>query len=319
MTFYEAQNPADISKDEIIPIIKKYMPEIKAESISFFYHGTYNVFEINQKYIVRVADHEFRNAKGQKMLRRENEILNFLQNKLPLNIPEILFLSDSNEIPLSIHQKIPGKSLVFLFKQLSQVDKVEIGREIGKFLSVFHSEELMLEYFRAFPEFKNEYKSKNDFMQKFKDFWIMRYKKAKDIAYHYLNKKQQNWLSLIFDSYLENKDNFSFSPRISHCDFDTSNILIDPNKKHLTGVIDFEECKIWDPAVDLLFFGEGSEFLNAVLENYNYSNQKGLRERMKFFICRTCVPYLVWGTEHNRPGMIKEGLKIIKYNMKMFP
>ncbi|MHA1121660.1 MAG: hypothetical protein ACTSPC_02475 [Candidatus Heimdallarchaeota archaeon] len=40
---------------------------------------------------------------------------------------------------------------------------------------------------------------------------------------------------------------------------------------------------------------------------------------MKFYYCRTCVPYLVWGTTHNRPGMIDEGLQRIRKNMKMFP
>lgn len=319
MAFYEEMNPADISVEEILPAVRKFLPEIQSKSIHFFYHGTYNVFEVNQEYIVRVADREFRNANGINMLRRENTILNFLRNKLPLAIPEILYLSDLNEVPLSIHRKIPGRSLVFISNQLSPMKKEKVAIEISKFLSVFHSEELMKDYLNSFPEEKRKLESNSNFNQTSKSFWRKRYEKAKNIAYQYLDQIQRDWLSDIFDNYLNDEENFAFSPRVSHCDFDTSNILIEPNSSQLTGVIDFEECKIWDPAVDLLFFDEGPEFMNAVLDNYAFSKQNNLLKRMKFYFCRTCVPYLVWGSVHNRPGMIDEGLRRIRKNMKIFP
>ncbi|NHJ31234.1 MAG: aminoglycoside phosphotransferase family protein [Asgard group archaeon] len=319
MVFYEAVNPADISAEEILPIIRKFLPRVQLDSIRFFYHGTYNVFEINQEYIVRVADREFRNANGIRMLQREKEILQFLRDKIPVVIPDILFLNDSNDIPLSIHKKIPGKSLTFIIQQFSKEQKEKIGMKVGKFLSVFHSKELMMDYFDTFPKQKKKFVSNSNFIQKFKSFWKKRYKKVKDIAFQYLDQKQQDWLLDIFDDYLDNDDNFTFTPRISHCDFDTSNILVNPDSRQLTGIIDFEECKIWDPVVDLLFFDEGIEFLSAVLKNYSYSNQKGFQTRMKFYFCRTCVPYLIWGTVHNQSGMIDEGMRRIKKNMKMFP
>ncbi|MCK5298224.1 MAG: aminoglycoside phosphotransferase family protein, partial [Candidatus Heimdallarchaeota archaeon] len=256
---------------------------------------------------------------GLEMLRREYKILSFLQNRLPLSIPEILYLNDSSEIPFSIHQKIPGKSLVFISNQLSSNQKKKIGAEIGRFLSGLHSEDLKKDFLISFPDQEELMNSSSDFNQFYKLRWKTRYEEAKEIAYQYLNQEQQEWLTKIFEDYLNNDDNFTFSPRVSHCDFDTSNILIEPKTKQLTGTIDFEECKIWDPAVDLLFFDDGPEFMKAVLDDYEYSKQKSLEARMKFYYSRTCVPYLVWGTTHNRPGMIKEGLRKIRKNMKMFP
>ncbi|MHA1532820.1 MAG: phosphotransferase family protein [Candidatus Heimdallarchaeota archaeon] len=319
MSFYEEMNPADITVEEILPFVKKFLPNIQSKSIHFFYHGTYNVFEINQKYILRVADREFRNTRGLEMLRREFKILSFLRKRLPISIPEILYLQDSKEIPFSIRQKILGKSLVFVSNQLSSDQKKKIGAEIGRFLSSLHSEILMKNFLITFSDQEELMNSSSDFNQFYKLRWKTRYEEAKEIAYQYLNQEQQEWLTKIFEDYLNNDDNFTFSPRVSHCDFDTSNILIEPKTKQLTGTIDFEECKIWDPAVDLLFFDDGPEFMKAVLDNYEYSKQKSLEARMKFYYSRTCVPYLVWGTTHNRPGMIKEGLRKIRKNMKMFP
>ena len=156
-------------------------------------------------------------------------------------------------------------------------------------------------------------------MKFFKQFWCDKYKNAKEFAYQYLNQKQQDWLTKIFEDYLNNDNNFTFIPKLSHCDFDTTNILIDSKTSQLTGVIDFENCQIWDPAVDLLFFDEGKEFMDFLLKNYQFSNQQSLFGRMKFFYSRTCTEYLIWGTQHNRPGMIEEGLRLIDKNMKMFP
>ncbi|MHA1121659.1 MAG: phosphotransferase family protein [Candidatus Heimdallarchaeota archaeon] len=274
MSFYEEMNPADITVEEILPFVKKFLPNIQSKSIHFFYHGTYNVFEINQKYILRVADREFRNTRGLEMLRREFKILSFLRKRLPISIPEILYLHDSKEIPFSIHQKILGKSLVFVSNQLSSDQKKKIGAEIGRFLSSLHSEVLMEDFLISFPDQKELLISNSDFNQSYKSQWKTRYEEAKEIAYQYLDQEQQEWLTKIFEDYLNKNENFTFSPKVSHCDFDTSNILIDPKTKQLTGIIDFEECKIWDPAVDLLFFDEGPEFLKAVLNNYKYSKQK---------------------------------------------
>ncbi|MHA1154869.1 MAG: phosphotransferase family protein [Candidatus Heimdallarchaeota archaeon] len=318
MLFYEEKNLADITIKEILPSVQKFLPKIQAESIHFFYHGTYNVFEINNKYILRVPDREFRNIQGFEMLTRESAILDFFQKKFALSIPEILYLHNKPELPFSIHNKIPGKSLAHITQQLTNAQKERVGGEIGRFLSRLHSKELLVDFERHFKQ-QNQNQSKIDFFESFKIEWNANYKSAQKVAYGYLSEEEKIWLTDIFDKYLNNPANFSFSPRISHCDFDTSNILIDSATTKLTGVIDFEECKIYDPAVDLLFFDEGPIFLNAVLDNYEFSKDKSLLKRMKFFYCRTCAPYLVWGSAHNRPGMIEEGLRRIKKNMAMFP
>ena len=181
MSFYEEMNPADITVEEILPHVRKFLPNIHKKSIHFFYHGTYNVFEIDQKYILRVADREFRNTRGLEMLRREINILNFLQNRFTLSIPEILYLHDSSEIPFSIHQKIPGESLVFVSNQLSSNQKKKIGEEIGGFLSVLHSEDLKNDFLNSFPVQKELMIGNSNFNQSFKLRWIKRYEKAKEL------------------------------------------------------------------------------------------------------------------------------------------
>ena len=319
MCFYEEKNPADVTIEEVLPYVKEFLPGIEKENIHFFYHGTYNVFDIDQEYILRVADREFRNSKGLEMLRREANILSFLHNLVDVQIPHIHSINEKDIMPFSIYRKISGRSLVFIINNFNKKQKLEIGKEIGKFLSVLHSEDMKNKYIKNFPEWQLKFRNEEEFMIYFKNKWISWYEEAQKVVYQHLTNTQNDWLTGVFEEYLNNDSNFVFSPKVSHNDFDTSNILVDPKTAKMTGVIDFEECDIWDPAVDLLFFDEGKDFLNAILSTYEYSEQNSLLTRMKFFYCRTFIPYLVWGKQHNRPGMIEEGLKRIRKNMKMFP
>ncbi|MFW9822915.1 MAG: hypothetical protein ACFFE4_08280, partial [Candidatus Thorarchaeota archaeon] len=91
------------------------------------------------------------------------------------------------------------------------------------------------------------------------------------------------------------------------------------NVPEITGIIDFEECSIYDPAYDLLFFDEGPEFLKTLLLNYEFSEDPSLHSRMKFLYCRTCMEYLEFGIDHDRIGMIKAGKAMLKKNMEKFP
>ena len=318
MAFYEEMNPADITVEEILPFVTQFLPQMDLESIVFFYHGTYNVFDINDEYILRVSDKAFRNIEGLEMLNQEASVLDFFQDKFAIQVPKILHLHQNSSVPFSIHKKIVGKSLVYVIPELNKSQKINIGKTIGAFLSQLHSFEIKGEFAIKFGK---SLKLKNDeeFMKSFKLFWNSVFQEAEKIAYKYLTKEEKKWLTNIFNEYLSNEDNFVFTPRISHCDFDTSNILINPITSNITGVIDFENCKVWDPAVDLLFFDEEPVFLETILDNYDNAKEKNLAERMKFFYCRTCVDYLVWGTKHNRQGMIDEGLRRIRKNMNTFP
>ncbi len=54
-----------------------------------------------------------------------------------------------------------------------------------------------------------------------------------------------------FDGYLEEPSNFRFSPRLIHRDLSSDHILHDPATENLTGVIDWGDGCIGDPAFDI--------------------------------------------------------------------
>ena len=54
MAFYEERNPKDISFHEVKQAIREFLPKIQETDIKFLYHGSYNVFEVSEKFIFRI-------------------------------------------------------------------------------------------------------------------------------------------------------------------------------------------------------------------------------------------------------------------------
>ncbi|MHA2006911.1 MAG: phosphotransferase family protein [Promethearchaeota archaeon] len=315
MISYEESNPSDVDINQVIKEFTKFIPNLSKNQIKFLYHGTYNVFEVQSKYIFRIPDRFLRNEEGVKLIQKETNILNFLKNHISMPIPIPLFISLSEGFPFVGYKKIPGISLSRVFAKTNAFYRQKIADQVATFLNVLHSKPIC----KKFAElFKISEPLRGD---SYKQYWLRRLERLRKVVFPEIKPFEQNWLETIFDEFLSNEINFNFTPNLIHGDFDTSNILVNPdtNMPEITGIIDFEECSIYDPAYDLQFFDEGPEFLNTLLLKYEYSADPSLHSRIKFLYCRQCIEYLEFGIDHNRKGMIKAGKRMLKKNMNKFP
>jgi len=305
---FEENNPSDISISIVHTALKEFFPNLSKKNLKFFYHGTYNVFQIENRFIARFPDKSLRNEKGAQLIKNEIEILNLLSTYLSFNIPKPLHFSLNIENPFMVYEKIPGISLSKCFNEIKTSQKQKIAHQIAYFLSELHS-------LRLDESSKIEPLSTEDY----RDYWLNISIEMKKEIFPKLNSEQKNWLDNVFSNFLDDRQNFKFTPCVIHGDFDTSNILVDPNSYNITGIIDFEESSIFDPAADFLFYDEGDKFLKQILENYKGIKEKSFLNRMKFLFCRTCVPYFQFGLKHNRMDVYSEGMRILKKNIKIFP
>ncbi len=315
MVSYEESNPSDVDINQVIKEFSKFLSHLSKNQVKFLYHGTYNVYEVQSKYIFRIPDQFLRNENGVKLIQKETDTLNFLKNHISIPIPQPLFISRNKDFPFVGYEKIPGISLSRIFHMTNASYRRKIAEQIAPFLNTLHSE-LMYKNFIVSSQSWEPMKSDS-----YKQFWSKRLERLKKVVFPKIKTIEKNWLERIFDEFLSNEKNFHFLPKLVHGDFDTSNILVNPdtNIPEITGIIDFEECSIYDPAYDLQFFDEGEEFLNTLLLHYEYSNDPSLYSRMKFLYCRQCIEYLEFGIDHNRKGMIKVGIQMLKKRMHKFP
>ncbi|MFW9772414.1 MAG: phosphotransferase family protein [Candidatus Thorarchaeota archaeon] len=307
--FYEESRKQDISLSEVIDALYIFFDDIENQDIIFLYHGTYNVFEVKKKFIFRFPDIHFRNIKGVNLIKKELKILNLIEKHIPFSIPNPIFISTEPSCPLIGYKKIKGKRLSQCFQKASNNQKLKIAEQIGLFLSHLHSDTLrdiisngMRELYSA-KQYKEEWHKYYNYIQK-KIFALM-------------NSTQREWLNKLFTKFLGDKENFLFKPSLVHGDLDTSNILVDPKTFELTGVIDFEDSRIYDPAADFLFFREGRLFLDHVLSSYQKETNRSFINRAIFLYGRSFLPYITFGIDHNIPEMIRAGFELLENKMKI--
>jgi aminoglycoside phosphotransferase (APT) family kinase protein len=107
-----------------------------------------------------------------------------------------------------------------------------------------------------------------------------------------------------------------YQPVFAHNDLGIEHILVDPKTRAITGVIDWGDAAIADPAYDLglLFRDLGYKALDAVLEHYRpVADDPGLRERAVFYARCTVFEDIEYGLTMNRQEYSEKGLGSLHY------
>ena len=294
-------------------LLKEIFADLTAEEIIFHYHGTYNVFIIKNDYIFRFPDASLYNSKGFDLIRNEMNLLKAIRDSLSFEIPNPIYCSKDENNPFVGYHKIPGISLSRIYNKIGNSERERIGHSIGQFLSEYHSYDLRSRVTRS--HFKGEIPSPEDHFKAWSDL----FEKVKKIVFPRIENSSKLWLKKVFQTYLDSKENFLFTPSLVHGDFDTSNILVDPDTLEITGIIDFEDAKISDPAVDLIFVEEGAVLRNAILSSYQGEKNDTLEERIRFYYCRAGTAYILYGVENNMSKLAEYGKLMLKKREKIFP
>ncbi|MFX1390614.1 MAG: phosphotransferase family protein [Promethearchaeota archaeon] len=310
MTFYEETRATDLTLSEVIDCLNIFFPDIEEKDISFFYHGTYNVFEVKNQFIFRIPDKAFRNQKGVELIQNEVKMLNHIQKYVSVSVPDPIYISIDPEYPVMGYEKIDGVPLSRKFNKISKSKRMEIAEEIGHFLTELHSKEL---YQNAILK---QIVDVDYSCEKYKLEWKNYFKNVQKLLFPIMNSTQKNWIINLFDSFLNNDANFKFKQCIIHGDFDISNIVVDTETYKITAIVDFEESRVYDPAVDFIFYEGGNEFLRKTLTSYEGLIDPNFEERMKFLYGRSCLGYIEFGLKNNLADMIDVGFKLLETRME---
>jgi aminoglycoside phosphotransferase (APT) family kinase protein len=313
MTFYEETNPKDISVSQILPTIRDFLPEVTKNDFRFIYHGTYNVFEVKNRYILRIPDKSLRNERGVSLLIREENILNFLKANLSLPIPKPIYMNLGSNLPFMIYEKLSGLSLSRCITRIDNNCLMKIAHGIGNFLSHLHSVKLAEEYSKVLDI------QITDFNLIYQKIWEKEFQEVQEYVMVYINRDQREWIESLYIDYLSKIRDYSIDPVLIHGDFDTSNILVYSDLCELSGIIDFEDSRLFDPAADFLFYREGSLFLKQILHTYKGRIDETFQERMRFLFSRNSLPYIIYGAKIDNSSLIEAGKELLSDRIARFP
>ncbi|MHA1992635.1 MAG: aminoglycoside phosphotransferase family protein [Candidatus Hodarchaeales archaeon] len=310
MISYEENNPPDFSLEEIVGKIKPFDQNVTKNDIKFLYHGSYNVYQLKDEFIIKIPSKILNKMFGTDFILKEIKKLNYLKNKLDIAIPEPIFTSKNTGDRFYIYKKIPGISLSRIFKEISSENLIIIGSQIAEIASNLHS------LIEKFPDLLNQLQFDLTY-DLYMDSIHKLLENSQNKVFPILNKDEINWINNLFDSFFELTKNSKFNLITTHNDFDTSNILVNPEDDYnVSGIIDFEDFGLGDPTVDLLFQEEGVEFHRAVLNSYSNNISENMFGRIDFHKKKNCLYYLLTGLDQNLPKMVLHGKEMLKERMK---
>lgn len=114
-----------------------------------------------------------------------------------------------------------------------------------------------------------------------------------------------------FEAFLQNEDYFRFDTKLIHCDLNAEHILVDPAHNTISGIIDWGDAAIGDPAIDFtgLYAELDQDFMDQVLAHYDPAGDHTLRERALFYAFVMPFHAVLFGLSTGQAKLVREGLR----------
>lgn len=288
--------------EKILTIVNKRFPNIDNNKIQVFDDGwDYVVIVVNSELAFRFP----RREDYAKTLPIEVNFLELFVDKSPVRVPKMTNQKDETTgISYVSYRFIPGvqftKSISSTF---SKDELLAVAKQLGTFLAVIHSfpveeaKQLGIQQIDSF------------------DSWQKRLTKIKKEVFPHIDENEQKWIIVLFENFLETIAKTPIKSVLTHSDIMPEHIIVDPKTHTLSGIIDFGDILIADPAHDFTFLARyGQDFLNESYKSYALPRDQTFEKRRQFYEDRLAVTNL----EHSLELRNRERIAIHKKQLSEY-
>jgi aminoglycoside 2''-phosphotransferase len=258
----------------------------------------FTVIEINGEWMFRFPI----SADAPAVLEIEKQFLSEFASISPIPVPEYRIQGPG----FVGYRKINGLLLsTGRFKALPAESQARIVQQIGSFLNVLHSFPCDRARQMGMSEGWNGWRRKA-----FQTF-------RADIASR-LSQKALRSSMACFEAFFSQ----TFTPVVIHGDFyPRDHLFLDPKHLEISGVIDFGDLTLEDPACDLknILSDFGEDILNEVLEVYDGAVDNNLIERMRLMIRAEPLFDAAYAVQFGYPGRLTQQIRDIEAAFGKFP
>ncbi|HDR6310996.1 TPA: aminoglycoside phosphotransferase family protein [Bacillus cereus] len=194
----------------------------------------------------------------------EKELCTLLSCSLhEIEVPKyhLFYRKDTDTIPFcSYYTLIHGEPLkTDIVIKLEDKELKIIITQLATFLAILHSIPLKQGTTLGFP------------VEKTLTYWKELQTKLNQYVTNSLTSFQQSSLNRLFENFFTFIDTTTFQNTIIHADFTHHHILFNKQNKNISGIIDFGDAQIGDPAFDFagLYYDFGRKFTTSVYEQYS--------------------------------------------------
>lgn len=248
---------------------------------------------LDDKFVFRFP----RDKKYLAVLKNEILLLEYLKDKVGVPVPRYAYVAKDKSF--AGYSLIPGIQLKKkVFDSLPKEIKNLLAKQIADFLSSLHK----ISYEDA--------KKCNVTIFNTKKHYTELVSNAKKYIFPRVSKKDQ----LLIDDYLKEFKNYLKFPKkvLTHNDLYSKHILLSKNKKYISGIIDFSDRRIDDPARDFAeMWDYGEKFILEVYKNYKGYKDKDFLKRAMLYYKRIPLWTMISPFQGGR-GKFKKGYKMFK-------
>lgn len=282
--------------------IEKCFPQFKINSVVPVLSGWDNfVLEVNGEYIFRFPKRPASEAQLQKEIR----LLRALAETLSVPVPRFeLFWNQKEERPGQFvgYRKINGVPLQKEFVKSPQ--SFNLAKQLASFLTELHLFPLHKAAQSMVPHM-----TPGQWRHKYVDL----YDQVQRRVYPLLEKAEVTETTLLWEDYLANKANFRFKPVLLHGDLSEEHILCDLDRGVITGIIDWGDACIGDPALDFTWLLDyGSSFVKEVLGSYKGTIDRTFLQRATFYSRIGSFIKILFGLDTGDEAHLRQGLAYLR-------
>jgi aminoglycoside 2''-phosphotransferase len=245
-------------------VLERYFPSLPIRYARMIESGWDNyVLEVNDQWIFRFP----RRQDGVVRLKMEIKLLPLISRISSIRVPEFEYLwpggGDFREVFVG-YKRIQGVSMTA--QLVTRRKSARLASQLSGFLREIHDiPPLRLSKIGLFE-------------------WHDR-QELKRHAIPLLSPKVRLRLVSLFEEFFRDKTNLKFAPTLIHSDLTGGNILCNSDATAITGVIDWGDASIGDPAYDFsgFLYEYGESFVDKILSEYNATNEEAFRRRMIFY------------------------------------
>jgi aminoglycoside phosphotransferase (APT) family kinase protein len=259
---------------ELLDKIKKEFPSLEWKNVKFTdMNWDFDVAILDKKYIFRFP----RSANCRRKFKIEIRLLKYLNKKISLPIPDYTYIT--KDFSFAGYNMINGVGVSKeRYKKLDVKEKDLMAMKLAIFLNELHSTPLSVAKKYGIEE-ESYPQSHKKFELEVHKYLLPKFNRQEKISVHKFLKN----LGTIYP--IKNKV-------LTHGDLARENFLIADGK--ISGVIDFTDMSINDPAVDFNdLWDYGEKFVKKVYAEYKSKRDDGLVSRSKLYYKKNSLRLMI--------------------------
>jgi aminoglycoside 2''-phosphotransferase len=247
--------------EDVRRLVRDELPELDASSLSFFNEGwDYELWQLDGDLLLRLP----KTDGAAKAMAAEARLLDELRLSVATPRPE--HVGDG----FFTYRKLMGVALEDV--SLSERAGQDVAGALGLALTELHRFPVKRAVALGVPAMTAE---------GWRDQYRQMQTRAMTEAVPRLDAPTAAAVVAFWDGFVNNDAYFAFEPCLIHGDLDSAHVLVDPARETVSGIIDFGDARVGDPALD--FAGFAASERDLIIAAYGQPVDSTFRERADIY------------------------------------